>query len=146
MPDHERGYVHRDRGLSPQDKRMGRIYRRNLLQTAVSFDAAIQREIIGAVLEAGEQQGLRCYGIATETTHAHVLVSWKTDRKWEVARKQIRRNATLRLNERFGRKNWFSKSPSRKRVADRKHFDHLMKVYFPGHSGWKWIEGRGMYR
>jgi REP element-mobilizing transposase RayT len=146
MPDHERGYVHRDRGLSPQDKRMGRIYRANLAQATVSFNAANQREIISAVLESCEKQELRCHGIATETTHVHVLVSWKSDRKWEVVRKQIRRTITSHLIEKFKRRNWFSKSPSRKRVADREHFDHLVKVYFPGHSGWKWLEGRGMFR
>jgi hypothetical protein len=53
---------------------------------------------------------------------------------------------TVHINERFMRKNWFAKSPSRKRVVNQKHFDHLVKVYFPDHSGWKWLEGRGMFR
>jgi hypothetical protein len=69
MPDHGRGYVHRDRGRSSQDKRMGRIYRENLAEATVSFNAAIQREIIAGVLESCEKQEVRCHGIATETAH-----------------------------------------------------------------------------
>lgn len=146
MPNHERGYVHRERGLLPQDEEMGQNYRRNLTQVAVFFSDAMQRKLIDASLEACKCQHVCCHSIATESTHIHLLVSWNTERTWRTVRRQIGRNLSLRLNAKFGRKRWLSKSPSRKRVVDRPHLDHLMNAYFPNHSGWKWDATRGLYR
>jgi hypothetical protein len=146
MPDHSRGYVHRGEGIRPPDERMAELYRGNLKQAVVRFDSAIQRELIAGVLEACQCQEVRCHFIATDSTHAHVLVSWNSDRSWEIVRKQIRSSITRRLNDCVRRQQWFSKSPSRKRVGDRKHFDYVVGVYLPKHSGWKWSEERGVFR
>ena len=146
MPDHRRGYVHRGDGIRPSDKNMATLYRANLKQDVVRFDSATQRHLIDGTLEACRCQGVRCHFIATEATHVHVLVSWKSDRTWEIVRRQIRRNVTLRLDDAYKRQQWFSKSPSRKRVEDRKHFDYLVGAYLPKHSGWKWCEERGLFR
>jgi hypothetical protein len=117
-----------------------------LKQSVVRFDGSIQQQLIDGVLEACGCQQVRCHFIATEATHAHVLVSWQRDREWELVRKQIRGNITRRLNDAYQRQEWFSKSPSRKRVENRKHFDYLVDVYLMKHSGWKWAEGRGLFR
>jgi len=109
MPDHPRGYVHRGDGIQPPDERMAKLYRDNLKQAVVRFDSAIQRLLIEGALEACGCQEVRCHFVATEATHAHVLVSWKTDRKWELVRKQIRSNITRRLNTLLKRQEWFSK-------------------------------------
>ena len=146
MPDHRRGYVHRGQGILPTDVRMATLYRANLKQAVVSFPEMIQRQLIAGVLEACEHQQLRCHYIATELTHVHVLASWNSERAWEVVRKQIRGNITRQLNKAHQRQNWFSKSPSRKQVKDRKHFDHLMTIYLPKHSGLKWSETLGIHR
>ncbi|HEX3599315.1 MAG TPA: hypothetical protein VHU84_04190 [Lacipirellulaceae bacterium] len=84
--------------------------------------------------------------MATESTHLHVLVSWTLDRKWDVVRAKLRESLSRRLNREVGRRLWFSKSPSRKRVKDRQHFNYLVEVYLPKHSGWKWTEGVGAFR
>jgi hypothetical protein len=120
MPDRHRGYVHRGQGVLPADKRMADIYRSNLKQSAVQFSATIQRQLIEGALEACEFQQLRCHYIATEPTHIHVLVSWRTNRTWQIVRKQVRSNVTRRLNEKHKRQTWFSKSPSRKRVREQR--------------------------
>lgn len=146
MPDHPRGYVRRGKGILPPDDDMAERYRLNLKQAVVRFDASVQRYLIEASLEACEHQQLCCHFIATETTHIHVLVSWKTDRTWQLMRKQIRGNITRRLNEACQRQEWFSKSPSRKRVKDETHFDYLVNQYLPKHQGLKWMEERGIYR
>ncbi len=146
MPDHLRGFVKRRQGILAPDKEMAEQYRDNLKQAVVRFTGGIQREIISGALEACGHQDLRCHYIATESTHVHVLVSWKCNHTWKLIRKQIRSNITRRLNAIFRRQEWFSKSPSRKRVKDRKHFNYLVTKYLPDHSGWKWSEDGGLFR
>ena len=146
MPDHRRGYVHRGDGVLPSDKHMAELYRGNLKQEVVRFDVAIQKQLVEGAIEACECQAVRCHCIASELTHVHVLVSWDSDRSWETVRKQIRGNITRRLNSLLKRQQWFSKSPSRKRVLDREHFEYLVTRYLPKHSGLKWEEGRGIFR
>jgi hypothetical protein len=145
MPDHKRGYVHRGDGIRSADKHMAELYRQNQKQYVVSFDRTVQREFIAGAMEACGHQAVRCHYIATEATHAHVLVSWDSDRTWKTVRRQIRGNITRRLNASVKRQQWISKSPSRKRVRDRKHFDYLVMKYLPKHQGWKWAEGRGFF-
>jgi len=146
MPGHRRGYVRRGEGILPSDEHMAELYRGNLKQAVVRFDNAIQRQLVQGAVVACEHQEVRCHFIATEMTHVHVLVSWKSDRTWVLVRKQIRGNITRRLNESITRQQWFSKSPSRKQVRDRKHFDYLVTTYLPKHSGMKWTEGRGLFQ
>jgi hypothetical protein len=145
LPDHPRGYVQRGKGILPPDAEMAARYRGNLLQDAVRFDAQIQKLLIEGTLEACRHQELTCHFIATEVTHAHVLVSWKTERSWMLVRRQIRGNITRSLNKEFCRQEWFSKSPSRKRVKDQEHFDHLISSYLPKHSGLKWSQKEGIH-
>lgn len=146
LPDHRRGYVHRGAGILAPERHMGDLYRSELKHAAVRFDETVQQQLIEAALEACEHQNFRCHFIATEVTHAHTLVSWATDRTWQVVRAKLRESITRRLNHGVRRQEWFSKSPSRKRVRDQKHFDYLVNVYLPKHSGLKWCEGRGIFR
>ena len=145
MPDHNRGYVRRKEGVISTDVRMAVCYRRNMKHEAVRLDHAIQQVLIEAAIEAFPIQSIRGHGIATDATHLHVLVSWTTDRTWQVARRQLRGSLTRRLNAEFERRQWFSKQPSRKRVKDRRHFDYLMDIYLPRHQGLKWREDRGVF-
>jgi hypothetical protein len=146
LPDHPRGYVHRGEGILPPDKHMGELYLANLKQAPVRFDRAIQRQLIEAALEASEHQNLRCHYTATELTHMHVLVSWKIERQWQVVREKLRESLSRRLNGQFQHREWFSKGRSRRHVKDRAHFDYLVNVYLPKHSGMKWCEGRGVFQ
>ena len=145
LPDHPRGYVRRKEGVLASDAHMAVCYRRNMNTEQVHFDAEMQRTMIAAAIEAFPIQGIRGHAIATDATHLHVLVSWTSDRTWEVVRRQLRGSLTRRLNKEFERREWFSKQPSRKRVKDRRHFDHLMEVYLMRHRGLKWREDRGVF-
>ena len=141
-----RGYVQRGKGILPRDDRMAERYRGNLKQAGVCFDERVQQLMIEEALAACEHQQLRCHFIATERTHVHVLVRWRIDRSWEIFRAKLRESLTRRLNREIERQEWFSKSPSRKRVRDRKHFDYLVTIYLPKLQGGKWMEGRGVFR
>jgi hypothetical protein len=145
LPDHARGYVRRKARVLAPDAEMARNYRANLTGEAVCFDQATQKVLIAAALEAFQFQTVRGHGIATESTHVHILVSWRTDHTWEIVRRRLRNSLTRQLNAAFGKREWFAKQPSRKRVADRRHFNHLMQTYLPRHSGLKWREGVGVY-
>jgi REP element-mobilizing transposase RayT len=145
LPDHRRGYVHRGDGIRSPDVHMAQVYRSSMTQAAVLFDSAIQQQIVNGVIEASAHLEVRCHFIATEPTHIHVLVSWQSDRAWQAVRKQIRGSVTRRLNSTIRKQQWFSKSPSRKRVRDRRHFDYLVTKYLPKHSGVKWSEQRGCF-
>jgi hypothetical protein len=146
LPDHPRGYVHRQKGVLPPDRELAERYRANLVQDVVCFDVAIQRHPIEGALGACEHQQLRCHYVSTESTHVHVLVSWTNDRAWQIVRAKLRESLTRNLNGKFERQEWFSKSPSRRQVKDQAHFDYLVNVYLPKHSGLKWCEGRGVFQ
>jgi hypothetical protein len=146
MPDHPRGYVQRGQGILPPDRDTAQLYRAKMSQETVRFTVAVQETLIPAVLHSCECQQLSCHFIATETTHVHILLSWRTPRTWQLVRKQLSSTISRRLNEIHQRQIWFSKSPSRKRVKDRDHFDYLMATYLPKHSGWKWVEGEGPFK
>jgi hypothetical protein len=146
MPDNPRGYVIRGKGIQPSNKGVAEKYRSNLKQRPKRFDAQSQKVLLAETVAACTHQNLRCHFVATESTHLHVLVSWTTDRTWEVVRAKLRESLSRRLNREIERRLWFSKSPSRKRVKDRQHFNYLMKVYLPKHSGWKWAEAVGAFR
>ncbi len=145
LPDHPRGYVRRKEGILAPDFHMATCYRENMCSDAVAFDREIQQVQIEAALEAFKHQPIRGHAIASESTHLHLLVSWNIARTWQIVRRQLRGSLSRRLNQVFERREWFSKQPSRKRVEDRPHFDHLMDVYLPRHSGLKWREGVGAY-
>ena len=146
LPDHRRGYVHRGDGILPTDEHMGELYRGNLKQAEVRFDHEIQRRLVDAGLGACSHQSLRCHFVSTEPTHVHVLASWTDDRQWQDIRRQLGSSLTRSLNQNVKRQKWLAKSPSHKRVNDRRHFTYLTTDYLVKHSGVKWAEGRGVFQ
>jgi REP element-mobilizing transposase RayT len=108
----------------------------------VLFAAVQQDLLIEAVLGTGAPLDATIHAIATEPTHIHVLVSWAHSRTFRSMRASIRGAMTRVLNERFGKRTWFSDSPSRKRVLDHEHFDHLILEYLPSHRGVTWTCAR----
>jgi len=145
LPDHPQGYVRRKEGVLATDVRMAERYRSNQCEKTAEFDPSIQRTMIDAVVGACLHQGLRGHATATDPSHVHVLVSWHSDRSWQLVRRQLRSSITRKLNLDIERRSWFSKQPSRKRVKDRSHFEYLLQTYLPRHRGLKWSEDRGVY-
>ena len=146
MPDRPRGYVRRGEGILSPDNEMADMYRRRAEEPHAIFSEAIQRALIDEALTAGEKQGFDVHFIATEITHVHVLVSWRSDKPWKTVRTGLRQSLSRRLNRDFKRREWFVDGASRKRVKDREHFDYLIEKYLPAHSGWKWSREKGCFR
>jgi hypothetical protein len=119
MPDHRRGYVHRTQGLQPQDDEMAAVYRANQRFASVTFDAVMQEHLIGAARHAGVCLDATVHCVGTEPTHLHILLSWRHDRDWQAMRRSLRAGLTRAMNERFGKRPWFSQNSSRRKVKDR---------------------------
>jgi len=145
MPDREEGYVRRKQGVLPADQQRAAEYRQAARQPQVRFDAAVQRLVICELQAAWLHQQCRGHFIATDSTHVHVLVSWRDERPWIRIRSGLKSSLTRRLNRDLQRWIWFSDSASRKRVKDRPHFTYLVDEYLPSHYGWKWREGGGPF-
>jgi hypothetical protein len=145
MPDRKRGYVKRKKGILASDDLMADMYRSVMTQDMVEFTGETQLAIIDTVLESRSKQGFECYYIATEVSHAHLLVGWCDERTWRRMRSIIKSSLTRALSDTFGRREWFVEGGSRKRVKDRKHFEYLVSKYLPQHGGWKWCPERGKF-
>ena len=146
MPDRKQGYVKRSRGMLELDREMAANYRRAMKESPVQFTDEVQLAIVDAVIDSRPKQNFEVYFIATDSTHAHLLVSWRDDRPWLRMRSGIKSSLSRRLNTQFGQREWFAEGGSRKGVKDRKHFDYLATAYLPRHAGWKWSPERGKFR
>jgi len=138
-PDDPRGYVHRTRGLQPGDTRMGQRYRDNQREPSVWFTPAMQTCMLQTLRAAEQPVNITIHGIVCTPTHVHALISWRHDRGWKSLRTALQSAMTRRLNERFARRTRFAANASRKRVRDRRHFDHLILKYLPDHRGEQWF-------
>lgn len=145
LPDRKQGYVRRHEGILLQDHQQAEQYEDRMVEAEKSFTSEIQQEIISVLLESQTKQSFECYAIATEASHTHVFLGWRDSRPWLRMRSIVKSSVTRRLKQMFGRQQWFSEGGSRKRVGDQQHFDYLVRVYLPGHRGWKWDFGRGVY-
>ncbi|MEM9789803.1 MAG: hypothetical protein AAF842_05285 [Planctomycetota bacterium] len=142
LPDRARGYVKRGRGVLAADTRMAGWYREAMTADVVRWDAAQQRAVIASVREKGEVKGWEVYAIATDPTHVHALIGWRSRETWEVLRRGLKSSITRRLNEVFGKQTWLTAGGSRKRVSDPDHFAYLRRTYLPSHRGVCWDADR----
>lgn len=145
MPDRRRGFVRRHRGILPTDHALADEYRRRAKFPAATFREPTQLLAIEELQIAFSKQACRGHFIATDPSHIHILVSWRDDRPWQKMRSGLKQSLSRRLKSVEARE-WFCEGGSRRRVMDRKHFDHLMCRYLPAHRGWKWREGAKPFR
>lgn len=146
LPDRAEGYVVRHEGIRPPDSGLARTYRESMPEQEAVFEEPQQLTIIRAALDAAPYIEVRPHCVATESSHAHVLVSWSAERTWSHVRDSLKKRVTIELKEAYGRERWLVRGASRKRVTDREHFEHLVTTYLPSHSGWKWSEWKGLFR
>ena len=145
MPDREEGFVRKGKGLQPPDKELNAYYHFDAAESEILFDPDIQLALLDEAQIAAVKQNFRLHYVATETTHVHVLVSWKDDRPWSRLRASIKSSFSRRLSRDFKRRTWLSENASRRHVEKQEHFDYLVNVYLPDHRGWKWCEGKGAF-
>jgi hypothetical protein len=142
-PDHPRGFVQRGKGILPPDADLAKEYEKRAKGPTTLFDRSCQRILIWISYDACMRRKWRLHYVATETTHVHILVSWKEYELWRKVGTRLKNLASLMLGRKLGQPKgkWFSRKGSRKRVSDRKHFDYLVNTYLPKHRGMKWCEG-----
>ena len=146
MPDKKKGYVKRKKGVLPHDVAMAQQYRANQKQSTVYFSKSHQKEITATLHVAGQHLDAVIHCIAIEPTHFHVIVSWSHEKTCDKMRRSIRSSLTRSLNAKFGKREWFVKSPSRKHVKDHDHFCYLIREYLPSHRGYFWLRDEDRQR
>lgn len=140
--DRPQGYVRRGRGILPPDEETAKAYDHNALDEPAVFGADDQSRIASIVAHACGRRGWRLHAVAAETTHVHLLVSWRDDTRSARVCGKLKNLMSRELNLASARKRrWLSRGASRKPVRDRAHFDQLIRVYLPRHGGLVWVEG-----
>lgn len=145
MPDRPQGYVRHGQGILPSNAAEAERYRTRQKEDAAAFDGAVQRLLIEEAQNAAKFRRFRIHAVATDPTHAHLLVSWSDERPFEAIRRGLRESLARRLNADASRRRWIVRGGSRRRILKQQHFDYLTAVYLPKHRGWKWDEQRGLY-
>ena len=146
LPDREEGYIEHHRQHNYPDPRLAAAYRARAKEEIAWFAEEQQRAIIDAIHDAAPHQSFRTHFIATESTHAHVLLSWKDERPWNKLRISVKASISRSLNQRFKRRRWLEEGASRRKVTNQEHFDYLVVTYLPQHRGWKWSEAQALFR
>jgi hypothetical protein len=141
--DRTQGFVQQGQGIQTRNVALARYYDRQATQAPVQFSERQQQVILWIVWDACNRRDWRLHTTAFETSHVHILVSWRSDETWQIVRKKLKNLigwALSRELEREGRR-WMVRGASRKRVSDQQHFDYLINVYLPRHRGLFWKEG-----
>jgi len=146
LPNRKQGYVKRGRGILPTSDHMHRLYSTAMKEDVVAFDERSQRQAIETLLSSQTLQQFELHFVATEATHIHSLLAWRGDRESKKLRSLIKTSLSKAFNVAFHRRSWFAEGGSRKQVRDREHYDYLVNVYLPKHSGWKWSRARGLFK
>ncbi|MHB1156640.1 MAG: hypothetical protein ACYC26_07360 [Phycisphaerales bacterium] len=134
MPDHKHGFVIRGRGIQKPDAKRARWYQSLAKHERMVFDDARCEQIIGAVKDVCANKQWRLHGVVVVWSHLHVIVSWSQYVDAKRARAVIKKAITTWLRDATGeQRKGLSGGGSIKRVRDRGHYEHLMKVYLPGH-------------
>ena len=139
MPDHGRGYVHRQLGLRPSDPDMADRYRWNQKEPTVEFTPEQLLLLVSIARDSGAHIDATIHAVFTEPTHVHVLVSWSSSRKEKSICACIRTAMSRAMNEKYGWHEWFSDNPSRRQILDMQHFKYLIREYCEKHLGAKWV-------
>jgi REP element-mobilizing transposase RayT len=141
--DHPRGFVLEAGTIEPPNANQARFYNNQAKQPRVTFGPFHQRVMIWITYDACVRRNWRLHAVATESTHIHILASWRSDEPWREISRRLKVLSSLMLGRKMGKtgRKWFVRKGSRKRVRDRTHFDYLMDSYLPKHRGLRWREG-----
>ncbi len=134
------GFVQRNQGILKTSKQMAQNYQNKQHAPHINFDATIQQSLINITLNASQLQQLRPHGIATDTSHIHVLISWRNTRPVKAIRISLKQSLNRLLNRQHKKRIWFSRGGSQKRVETQSHYQYLITQYLPKHTGITWFE------
>lgn len=146
LPDHCRGYVKKGESIQPTNFQLAQHYRAAAKHAPFFFDSRTQYHLILKALAVCADENYRLHGAATESTHLHMVVSWRDESiSYSKVRGRIKNLMSLDLARQAGitGRPWFSVGGSRKRVRERQHLHYLLEKYLPNHRGVGWFEDRG---
>lgn len=146
LPDREEGYYRHDEVHHAKDFDKANLYRNQMTQKPESFDEEMQKVLIAGTFDICKTRGWTFYGGATDNTHFHALIGSHEEVTAEEMSQKLKNLLSLflgRLKSIRGHK-WFVHDDGICRVKDREHFDHLLTVYFPKHSGVVWRQGAAL--
>jgi REP element-mobilizing transposase RayT len=147
-PAHPRGYVRRGKGILPTDKKMADAYARAAKQPPVVFTKQIQKILIDTARAECAAKNWRLHCAATDSTHVHLLVSWKTFIPWNNVIHRLKNILSYRLGRELATpgRQWFVRGESRRRVRNRDHLQYLIQKYLPSHGGLTWTAPKPVAR
>src|SRR5437870_3864974 len=89
MPDNPRGYVLKGEGLQESSDALANTRADLSKHPPFLFDSETERLAINVCLDVCQRRDWTLHAAATEPTHLHVLVSWKTELRWQDLRGKI---------------------------------------------------------
>jgi len=135
MPDRPEGYVRRHEGLLPSDPEMARRYKRQSRCTEISFTDGDAAALIPAAETICTERDWLLYEMAVTSSHAHVLVGWRSEERVDTVSSTLKRRLGAALSKRADRPGpWFSRGASRRPVRNESHFEYLLREYLPSHG------------
>lgn len=145
LPDRPAGYLRRREGLQPPSREEALRYRKRMTHPDACFSRATQQQVIEAVRNTEPHIGVTIRMVATDPTHVHVLIQWHHDRSPKALRQSIKAAISIALKQ-VADRPWLSEGATSKQVRDKEHLETLERHYLPGHRGWKWSLGKGLYK
>ena len=142
--DNKRGFV-KGKKIQKPNKDLAKKWDKRAKLPPVEFDEGMQKLLLVGANDICKRRKWRMHGGATDPTHGHILLSWKKFIPAPEVERILKNVLSLflgRWNDLKGRQ-WFGAHGSRRRVTAKKHFDYLLKTYFPDHKrGYWWVEGK----
>ncbi len=135
--DNPRGYIQHDqRGVQPPNPQLSAHRESIAKHPAVSFNKRQRSLLMRSSVEIAGRHRWSLHAVAVTTTHVHLLISWSDQAEEKQVCTTLKRLLGLALSKDAGTtgNRWFSRGRDAKRIADRKHLDHLVNVYLPGHQ------------
>ena len=138
--DHRRGYVKRGKGILPPDPKMAEAYARAAKQPPIIFTKQIQQILIDTALAECVAKNWRLHAAATDRTHVHLIISWKTFIPRNDVINRLKNILSYRLGKELNStgRQWIVRGQSRRRVMDSAHLRYLIRKYLPKHDGLVW--------
>ncbi|MEM9345351.1 MAG: hypothetical protein AAGB26_01915 [Planctomycetota bacterium] len=146
LPDRPEGSYTYHKGWQPPGHARAETYRSQMTEQAARFDNAYQLLILETLLNGQPLQDYELYALATDESHAYIVIAWRDEREpvrvRVRVRAQVKSSMTRALNQRFGKRKWFVRSAGQTPAEDNEHLDRLAHEYLPKHTGLYWCKSK----
>jgi len=134
LPDRPRGYVRNDKpGIQPPNPSLANSYRSQMTRPPGYIDDAGVALLMQKLPESIGRLDGRPYAVGIDTQHLHTMLGWQDKRDAIALRRSLKHWLSRHLNAAYGKRQWWSRGGSVKRVKDQLHFNYLITEYLPKH-------------